>query len=60
MLHWVIDFGRVFGRTLHYTSNITGRDKSREVRSVGHVARMGEMRYAYNVLVRKSERKRTL
>jgi hypothetical protein len=32
--------------------------KSRRVRWAGHAARMGEMRNAYNILVKKSEGKR--
>jgi hypothetical protein len=35
--------------------NIIGVIKSRNVRWAGHVIRMGEMRYAYTNLVRKSE-----
>ena len=34
--------------------------KSIRIRWVGHVARMGEIRGAYRVLVRKPERKRPL
>jgi hypothetical protein len=34
--------------------------KSRRVRWAGHVARMGETRYAYRILVGKSEGKRPL
>jgi hypothetical protein len=34
--------------------------KSRRVRWTGHVARMGQMRNAYNILVEKCERKRYL
>jgi hypothetical protein len=34
--------------------------KSRRVRWAGHVARMGEMRSAYSVLVEKHEGKRPL
>jgi hypothetical protein len=34
--------------------------KSRRMKWAGHVARMGEMRSAYNILVRKPERKTSL
>jgi hypothetical protein len=34
--------------------------KSRRVRWAGHVARMGEMKYAYRILVGKPEGKRPL
>jgi hypothetical protein len=34
--------------------------KSRSIRWVGHVARMGEMRNAYKILVGKTVRKKTL
>jgi hypothetical protein len=44
-----------------YTSlNIIRIIKSRRVRREGHVARMGEMKNAYNILVGKSEGKRPL
>jgi hypothetical protein len=34
--------------------------KSRRITSLGHVARMGEIKYAYRILEVKSERKRPL
>jgi hypothetical protein len=40
--------------------NIIGMIKSRRMKWAGHVARMTEMRNAYNILVRKPERKRPL
>jgi hypothetical protein len=44
-----------------YTSpNIIRVIKSRNIRSAGHVARMGEERNAYNILVGKPEGKRPL
>jgi hypothetical protein len=44
-----------------YTSlNITKEIIPRKMRSTGHVARMGEMRNAYNILVGKSEGKRPI
>jgi hypothetical protein len=44
--------------TLH--RNIITVIKSRRMRWVGHVADMGEMRKAYNILVGKPEEKRSL
>jgi len=44
-----------------YTSPNTIRAiKSRRVRWVGHIAHVGEMRNAYNILVGKPERKRPI
>jgi hypothetical protein len=44
-----------------YTSpNIIRVIKSRRTRKVGHVACLGEMRNAYNILVGKLKRKRPL
>jgi hypothetical protein len=40
--------------------NIMRVNKSRKMRGAGHVARMGEMRNAYRVLVGESKRKRSL
>jgi hypothetical protein len=56
------------GRTLHnedlrnlYASpNIVRVIRSRRTRCAGHVARMGEMRNGYNILVGEFERKRLL
>ena len=45
---------------LYCTPNIVRMIKSRRVRWAGHVARMGEMRSAYSVLVEKHEGKRPL
>jgi hypothetical protein len=44
----------------HALRNIFGVIKSRRVRCSGHVARTGDMRNAYKILVRKPERKRPL
>jgi hypothetical protein len=41
-----------------YSSNIIRQIKSRRMRWVGHVTRMGEKRRVYRVLVGKSEGKR--
>ena len=43
---------------LYSSPNVIRVIKSRRMRWAGHVARMGERRGAYRVLVRKSERKR--
>ena len=45
---------------LYSSHNIFWVIKSRRMRWVGHVARMGERRGVYRVLVRKPERKRLL
>jgi len=45
---------------LHISPNIIRVIKSRRMRVVGHVARMGEMRIVYNILVRKRERQAQL
>ena len=45
---------------LHSSPNIAGMIKSRRIRWAGHVARMGERRGVYNVLVGKPEGKRPL
>jgi hypothetical protein len=45
---------------LYASSNIIRMIKSRTIRVVGHVARMGEMRNAYSILVRKPDGKRRL
>jgi hypothetical protein len=42
---------------LHASPNIIRVIKSRRMRWAGHVARMREMRNAYNILVGKRERK---
>jgi hypothetical protein len=59
--------GEVTGRKLHneqlhdlYSPNIVRVIKSRRMRWAGHVARMGEGRGVYRVLVRKPEGKRLL
>jgi hypothetical protein len=49
---------KLYNEELHnfYVSpNIIRMIKSRSMRWAGHVARMGEMRNAYNILVRKPE-----
>jgi len=54
---------RLYNEKLHnlYASpNIIRAIKSGRMRSEGHVARMGEMRNAYKILVAKLERKRPL
>jgi hypothetical protein len=43
---------------LYASQNIIKVIKSRKMRWVGHVARIGEMRNVYNILVGKSEGKR--
>jgi hypothetical protein len=45
---------------LYVSPNIITVMKSRKMRWAGHVARMGEMRYLYRILVGKSERNRLL
>jgi hypothetical protein len=45
---------------LYSSPSIIRMIKSRRMRFTGHVARMGEKRKAYRVLVRKPEGKRTL
>jgi hypothetical protein len=45
---------------LYSSSNIIRMIKSRRTRWAGHVARMGETRNAYRILVGKPERKRPL
>jgi hypothetical protein len=45
---------------LYASTNITGVSKSGEMRWTGRVARMGETRNAYNILVRKPKGKRPL
>jgi hypothetical protein len=54
---------RLHNEELHdmYTSpNIIMVIRSRSIRWAGHIARMREMRNAYNILVAKPERKRPL
>jgi hypothetical protein len=46
--------------TFYASPNITKVTKARRMRWAGHVACMGEMRNAYNILVGKSEGKRPL
>jgi hypothetical protein len=46
--------------SLYSSSNIVSVIKSRRIRWAGHVARMGEGRGVYRVLVRRSERTRPL
>jgi hypothetical protein len=45
---------------LYSSPNIIRMIKSRRMRWKGHVARIGEKRNAYRILVRKSEGKRPL
>jgi hypothetical protein len=45
---------------LYFPPNIIRVMKARRMRWAGHVARMGEMRGAYNILVGKPERRRPL
>jgi hypothetical protein len=45
-------------RNLYSSPSIIRIIKSRRIRSAGHVARMGEKRNAYRLLVGKPERKR--
>jgi hypothetical protein len=47
-------------RNLYFSPNIIRMIKSRRMRWEGHVARMGEKRNAYRILMRKSEGKRPL
>jgi hypothetical protein len=47
-------------RSLYSSPNIVMMTKSRSVRWTGHVARMGEGRGVYRVLVGRPEGKRTL
>jgi hypothetical protein len=45
---------------LHSSPNVIRTTKSRRMRLAGHVARMGEKRNAYRILVGKPEEKRSL
>jgi hypothetical protein len=45
---------------LYSSPSIIRMSKSRRMRSAGHIARMGEKRNAYRILVGKPERKRPL
>jgi hypothetical protein len=45
---------------LYASTNLIGVIKSRRIKWAGHVARMGEMRNAYNTLVGKPEGYRPL
>jgi len=45
---------------LHCSPNILWMIKSKRMRWAGHVARLGERRYAYKVLVGKTKGKRQL
>jgi hypothetical protein len=47
-------------RNLHSSPNMVGMIKSRRMRWAWHVARMGEKRNRYRLLVGKPERKRPL
>jgi hypothetical protein len=47
-------------RDMHASSSIIRRFKSKRMRWAGHVARMGEKKNVYRLLVRKPERKRPL
>jgi hypothetical protein len=44
-------------RNLYYSPNIIRMIKSRRMRRAGHVARMGEKRNAYRILMGKPEEK---
>ena len=48
------------GYDLYWSPNIIPVNKSRKIRWVGHVARMGKTRSVYRVLVGKPERKKPL
>jgi hypothetical protein len=47
-------------RNLYASPNIIRMIKSRRMRWGGHISRMGEMKNAYKILVRKAEGKRPL
>jgi hypothetical protein len=47
-------------RNLYPSPSIIRMTKSRSMRCAGHVARMGEMRNAYRILVKKPGEKRPL
>jgi hypothetical protein len=47
-------------QSLYFSPNIVGVIKSRRMRWAGHVARMGEVRGVYRVLVERPESKRPL
>jgi hypothetical protein len=53
-------YGESMLHMLYSSPNIIREMKSRRMRCTGHVARMGEERKVYNVLMRKPERKRPL
>jgi hypothetical protein len=58
-----VDWRRLHSEELHNlctSPNLIRLVKSRRMRWAGHVARMREMRNAYNILVGKSEWKRLL
>jgi hypothetical protein len=48
-----VQFNKEERHTLYSTLNITRVIKSRRITRAGHVARMGEMRNAYKILVEK-------
>jgi hypothetical protein len=57
------DWRKLLNEVLHNlysSSNIIRMIKSRRIRWAGHVARIGEKRNAYKILVRKPEGKRPL
>jgi hypothetical protein len=56
ILGWIKMHAEELGN-LYSSPAIIGMIKSRRMRWVGHVARMGEMRTAHRVLVRKPEGK---
>jgi hypothetical protein len=57
------DWRKLFNEDLHnlyFSPNIIKMIKSRRMRWAGHVARMGETKNAYRILVGKPEGKRSL
>jgi hypothetical protein len=57
------DWGKLHNEELHnlcFLANIIGMIKSMRMRWAGHVARMGETRNAYRILVGKPEENRPL
>ena len=57
---YTYDISSLKVNNLYCTPNIIRVIKSRRIRWAGHVARMGETRSAYSVLVEKPEGKRPL
>jgi hypothetical protein len=60
VLKWCLLFDNEELRDLYSSPSIIRIIKSRRMRWVGHVARMGEKRNAFRLLVRKPEGKRPL